>query len=89
MIGAQSDWIGTDAGGSEPVVGDEFKGPATQVSLEVKSVFGSIAAECAASVAGSIHPSSEGATCSGTKSRAVAGAMFRILSDYRSRSCAL
>ena len=32
MIGAQSDSIGTDAGGLEPMAGDESKGPATQVS---------------------------------------------------------
>ena len=61
MIGAQSDSIGTDAGGSEPMAGDESNGSVTRVSEEVKSVFGSIAAECAASVAGSIHPSSDGA----------------------------
>ena len=65
MIGAQSDSIGMDAGGSEPVAGDESKGSATQISQEVKSVFGSIADGCAASVAGSIHLSSDGAICSG------------------------
>ena len=64
MIGAQSDSIGMDASSSEPVAGDESKGPATQVSQEVKLVFGSIAAGCAASVAGSIHPSSDGTICS-------------------------
>ena len=53
MIGAQSDSIGTDASGSEPVAGDESEGPMTQISLDVKSVFGSSADECAASVAGS------------------------------------
>ena len=64
MIGAQSDSIGTDVGGSEPVAGDESKVPATQVSQEVKSVFGSLAAGCAAFVAGSIHPSSDDTICS-------------------------
>ena len=43
MIGAQSDWIGMDAGSSEPMAGDESEGPMTQTLLEAKSVFGSIA----------------------------------------------
>ena len=87
MIGAQSDSIGTDAGGSEPVAGDESKDPATQVSYEVKSAFGSIAAECAASVAGSIHPSSDGAICSRLRAGVVAGVISRTLSDGRAKSC--
>ena len=74
MIGAQSGSIGTDARSLEPMAGDESEGPMTQTSLEAKSVFGSIADECAASVAGSIHPSSDGAICSGSKARAAAGA---------------
>ena len=69
MIGAQSDSIGTDARGSEPMAGDESEGPMTQTSLEAKSVFGSIADECAASVAGSIHPSSEGTVRFGFRAR--------------------
>ena len=87
MIGAQSDSIGTDAGGSEPVAGDESKGPATQVSQEVKLVFGSIAAGCAASVAGSIHLSSNGTIYSGFRARAAAGVISREASDGRSKSC--
>ena len=67
MISAQSDSIGTDARGSELMAGDESEGPMTQASLEVRSVFVSIAAECAAFVAGSIHPSSDGMICSGFK----------------------
>ena len=74
MIGAQLDSLGTDAGGSELMAGDESKGPTTQVSLEVKLVFGSITAECAASVAGSIHPSSDGTICSRFRAGAAAGA---------------
>ena len=73
MIGAQSDSMGTDARGSEPVAGDESEGPMTQASLEVKSVFSSIANEYAASVAGSILPSSDGTICTGSKARAAAG----------------
>ena len=73
MIGAQSDSIGTDARDSEPMAGDEFEGPMTQTSLEAKSVFGSIADECAASVAGSIHRSSDGTICSGLRAGAAAG----------------
>ena len=74
MIGAQSGSIGTDVRGSEPMAGDESEGPMTQNSLEAKSMFGSIADECAASVAGSIHPSSDGTVRSGSKARAAAGA---------------
>ena len=67
MIGAQSDSIGMDVHGSEPVAGDESEGPMTPASSEVGSVFGSNADECVASVAGSIHPSSDGAICSGLR----------------------
>ena len=87
MIGAQSDSIGTDAGDSEPVAGDESKCPAARVSWEVKSAFGSIAAECAASMAGSIHPSSDGAICSGLRAGVVAGVISRTPSDGRAKSC--
>ena len=87
MIGAQSDLIGTDAGGSEPVVGDESKSPATHVSWEVKSVFGSIATECAASVAGSIHPPSDGVICSGLRAGVATGVISRTPSDGRAKSC--
>ena len=88
MIGAQLDLVGMDARGSEPMAGDESEGPMTQTSLEAQSVFGPNTEECAASGAGYIHPSLEGMTRSGTKYGAVAGAMFRILSDCRSRLCA-
>ena len=74
MIGAQLDPMGTDARGSEPMAGDESEGPMTRASSKAKSMFGSSADECAASVAGSIHPSSDGAICSGSKARAAAGA---------------
>ena len=87
MIGAQSDSIGTDAGGSEPMAGDESNGSATRVSEEVKSVFGSIAAECAASVAGSIYPSTDGAICSGLRAGVVADEISQTLSDSRVTSC--
>ena len=75
MMGTQSDSIGTDARGSEPMVGDESEGPMTQTSLEVRSVFGSIADECAASVAGSIHPSPDGTICFGFRVEATVGAV--------------
>ena len=86
MIDDRSSSTYADARGSEPMAGDESEGPMTQISLEVKSVFGSSVDECAAFGAGYIHPSSEGTTCSGMKSGALAGAMFRILSDCRSKS---
>ena len=57
MIGAQSDSIGTGAGGSESVAGDKSGGLVTRISLEVESMFSSNADENAASGAGSIHPS--------------------------------
>ena len=72
MIGAQSGSMGTDLRGSEPMAGDESEGPMTQITLEVKTVFGSSVDECAASMAGSIHPSLDGAICSGSKARAAA-----------------
>ena len=87
MIGAQTDSVGMDACGSEPKTGDESGGPVTQISLEVESVFGSNADECASSMAGSIHPSSEGMICSVLIPGANAGAISRILSDGRSKSC--
>ena len=87
MIGAQSDLIGTDARGSEPKLGDESGGLVAQISLEVESVFGSIADECAAFVAGSIHPSSDGAICSRLRAGEAIGAISRTSSDGRSQSC--
>ena len=87
MIGGQSDSVGTDARVSEPMAGDEFEGPMTQISLEAKSVFGSNAAEYAASVAGSIHLSLDDAICPGFRSRAAAGAISQILSDSIFKSC--
>ena len=75
MIGAQSDSMGTDARGPEPTTGDKSGGPMTQISLEVESVFGSNTDECAASVAGSIHPSSDGTICSGLIPGAAASAI--------------
>ena len=62
MIGAQSDSIGTGAGGSESVAGEGSGSLTTRLSCKVRSMFGSIAAEGKASVAGSIHPSMDGAT---------------------------
>ena len=87
MSGAQSDSIGTDVRGSDPMAGDESEGPMTHISLEMKSVFGSSADECAALVAGSIHPSSDGAICSRLGAGAAIGAISRTPSDGRSKSC--
>ena len=86
MTGAQSYSIGTEVRGSDLVTRDESEGPMTPPSQEVGSVFGH-ADECAASVAGSIHPSLEGAICSGLIPGAAAGAISRTLSDGRSKSC--
>ena len=64
-----------DAQGSEPVAGDEFMVPVTQMLLEVRSVCGSNAAESTASMAGLSFPSSDDAVCSGSKARAVTDAI--------------
>ena len=75
MIGAQSDSIGMDARGSEPMAGNESEVPVTQAQLNVGFVCGSSAAESAASVAGLSFPSSDDAVCSGSRARAVLGAI--------------
>ena len=62
MIGAQSDSLGTGAGGSESVAGEGSGSLTTRLSCRVRSMFGSIAAEGKASVVGSIHLSMDGAT---------------------------
>ena len=87
MIGPQSDLIGTDAGGSEPMAEDESNGSATRLSQEVKSVFSSITTESAASMAGSIHPSMDSAAGSELRVGAVVGAISWTLSDGRAKSC--
>ena len=73
MIGAELGMMGADVHGSEPMAGDESEGPMTQTSLQVKSVFGSIAVECADPMARSILPSSDGTICTGFKAGAAAG----------------
>ena len=75
MIGAQSDSLGTGAGGSESVAGEGSNSLITRLSCKERSMFGSIAAEGKASVAGSIHPSMDGATGSELRVRAAAGAI--------------
>ena len=62
MIGAQPDSVETGVGGSESVVGEVSGSLTTRLSCKVRSMFGSIAAEGKASVAGSIHLSMDGAT---------------------------
>ena len=71
--GAQLYAMGADMCGSELMAGNESEGPMTQTSLEVKSMFNSIAIECAASEVGSILPSSDGTIYTGSKARAAAG----------------
>ena len=75
MIGAQSDSLGMGAGGSESVVGEGSGSLTTWLSCRVRSMFGSIAAEDTASMAGSIHLSMDGATGSELRVGAVAGAI--------------
>ena len=87
MIGAQSDLIGMDVCCLGPMIGDESEGPMTHTSLVAKSVFGSIAGECAAYGAWSIHTSLDGTICSGLRARVTAGAISRKPSDGRAKSC--
>ena len=75
MIGAQSDSLGTGAGGSKSVAGEGSGSLTTRLSCRVRSMFGSIATEGKASVAGSIHLSMDGATGSELRVGVVAGAI--------------
>ena len=75
MMGAQLDSLGTGAGSSESVAGKGSSSLTTRLLCRVRSMFGSIAAEGKASVAGSIHPSMDGATGSELRLRAAAGAI--------------
>ena len=86
MIGAQSDSIGTGAGGSESVAGEGSGSLTARLSCKVRSMFGSIAAEGKASVAGSIHLSMDGAIGSESRVGVAAGAISRTLSDGRAKS---
>ena len=87
ITGAQPDSAGSGVRGLEPTAGYESGGPVSQASSGVKSVFGSTTDGCAASEAGSIHPSSGDAICPGFRSGAPAGAVSRVLSDSRSKPC--
>ena len=75
MIGAQSDSLGTGTCGSESVAREGSGGLTTRLSCRVRSMFGLFADEDKASVAGSIHPSAEGATGSELRVGAAAGAI--------------
>ena len=85
MIGAQSDSIGTGAGGSESVAGEGSGSLTTRLSCKVRSMFGSIAAEGNTSVLGSIPPSMVGATGPELRVGAAAGAISSALSDGRAK----
>ena len=86
MIGAQSDSIGMGAGGSESVAGEGSGSLTTRLPCKAGSMFGSIAAEGKASVAGSIHPSVEGVIGSELRVGEAAGAISLTLSDGRAKS---
>ena len=87
MIGAQSNSIGMGAGGSESVIGEGSEILTTRLSCKSRSMFGSIAIEGKASMAGSIHPSAEGATGSELRVGVAASAISLTLSDGRAKSC--
>ena len=86
-ISAQSGSMDADARGPKPMAGDESEVPVTQAQLDVGSVCGSYAAESVAYVAGLSFPSADSAVRSGSRARAVIGAMSRVRSDDRFRSC--
>ena len=69
------------------MAGDESGVPVAQVSCEIKSMCGSNTVESVASVAGLSFPSLDGVVRSGSKARAVTGAVSWMLSDDRFRSC--
>ena len=75
MIGARLDLLGTGAGGSESMAEERSVSLSTRLSCRVRSMFGSITDEGKASVAGSIHPSIDGATGSELRVGAAAGAI--------------
>ena len=81
MIGAQSDSIGGDAGGSESGTLE------SRASEGTKSVFGSIAIEVAALKVLSNHPSSICAAGSESRVGADSCAASRALSGSRAKSC--
>ena len=74
-IGAGEGSADADARSSKPVAEDGAGGPVTQTPLEVGSVCGSNAAESTASVAGLSFLSSDGASCSLSRARALTGAI--------------
>ena len=74
-IDKRSSSASANSHGSELIAGDESGVPVTQISCEVKSMCGSNAGESMASVVGLSLRSSDGAVCSGSKARAVTGAI--------------
>ena len=85
MIGAQSDSIGRDAGGSESE--KEYGTLGSRAAQRIRLVFGSIAIETAAPEVVSNYPSSIGAVGSKLRVGADAGAASRALFGGRARSC--
>ena len=85
MIDAQSGAIGRGAEGSES--GEESGSLESRASQRIGLVFGSIAVENAASMAGSIPPSVDGATGSELRVGADSCAASRALSGCRAKSC--
>ena len=69
------------------MIGDESEVPVTQISCEVKSMCGSNIGKSVASVVGLSLPSLDGAVSTGSKARAVTGAISWMRSDDRFRSC--
>ena len=82
--GAQSGLMDADASGPEPMAGNKSEVLVTPAQLDVGTVCGSSAAESAASVAGLSFPSSDEAVRSGSRARAVTGAISCVWPDDRS-----
>ena len=86
-IGARSGSMDANARSPEPMDGDESDVQATDAHLDVGSMYGSSGAEYAVSVAGFNFPSSGDAVCSGSRAKAVIGAISYVRPDDIFRSC--
>ena len=74
-IDKQSSSVSAGSHGSELTARNESGVPVAQVSCEIKSMCGSNTVQSMASVVGLSFPSLGGAACSGSRARAVTGAI--------------
>ena len=86
-IDKRSSSASADAHGLEFMTRDESRDPVTKTSCDFRSMFGSNAVESAAYVVGLILLSLDATACSGSRARAVIGAISWMRPDDRFRSC--